>query len=103
VHIVPDAISDLEGVIEYPIAGVTVLGGILALVVIDSHLTALWAPEVRRAACVSTWRVFPGGGGVCEGGILALVAIDSHLTALWAPEVRRAACVSTCVCVCVCV
>jgi len=45
VHIIPEAVMELNDVIEFPIGGVTVLFGILALVIIDSSLTALWAPE----------------------------------------------------------
>jgi hypothetical protein len=38
---------ELNEVIAFPIGGVTVLFGILALVVTDCSLTALWAPQVR--------------------------------------------------------
>lgn len=45
VHIVPEAVMELSEVHSYPIAGVAVLFGILALVVTESSLTALWAPD----------------------------------------------------------
>ncbi|KAI8467378.1 MAG: Zinc/iron permease [Monoraphidium minutum] len=45
VHIIPEAIMELDGVLPYPIGGVTVLFGIIALVITDSTLTALWAPK----------------------------------------------------------
>jgi hypothetical protein len=47
---------ELNDVIDFPIGGVSVLFGILALVVADSTLTAMCAPQVRThpralAAC----------------------------------------------------
>lgn len=45
VHIVPEAVMELSEIVEYPVGGVAVLVGILALVMIDSSLTALWAPK----------------------------------------------------------
>ncbi|GBF90062.1 zinc-nutrition responsive transporter [Raphidocelis subcapitata] len=45
VHIVPEAVAELAEVVDFPIGGVTVLFGVLALVVLDSSLTAQWAPE----------------------------------------------------------
>lgn len=50
VHIIPEAVTDLNDVVDFPLGGVAVLAGILALVTLDSSLTALWAPEVRARA-----------------------------------------------------
>lgn len=47
VHIIPESVMELSELMDYPIGGVTVLFGILALVVVDSSLTSLWAPRVR--------------------------------------------------------
>lgn len=47
IHIIPEAVTELNEVMDFPIGGTAVLFGILALVIMDSSLTAFWAPEVR--------------------------------------------------------
>jgi hypothetical protein len=42
---------ELSEIVDFPIGGVAVLVGILALVIMDSSLTALWAPKVRPPGC----------------------------------------------------
>lgn len=45
VHIVPEAVHQLEDVVEFHLAGCTVLFGILSLVLIDNALAAYLTPE----------------------------------------------------------
>lgn len=45
VHIVPEAVHQLEGVLDFHLAGCTILFGILVLVLIDSSLAAFLTPE----------------------------------------------------------
>lgn len=45
VHIVPEAVHQLEGVVEFHLAGCTILFGILVLVLIDTCLAAFLTPE----------------------------------------------------------
>lgn len=47
IHIVPEAVMELSEVVSYPIGGITVLGGILVMIILESSLTALWSPKVR--------------------------------------------------------
>ena len=78
IHIVPEAVMELSEVVDFPIGGVTVLAGILALVAVDSTLTALWAPEgykraLRAAAAAADSAAAKANGG--GGGASSLKAV----------------------------
>lgn len=45
IHIIPECVLELEGLMSFHIAGVTVLFGIVVLVLIDNSLAAFLAPE----------------------------------------------------------
>uniref|UniRef100_A0A383V3N2 Zinc/iron permease n=1 Tax=Tetradesmus obliquus TaxID=3088 RepID=A0A383V3N2_TETOB len=45
VHIIPEAVADLNSLMHFPIGGCTILFGIISLVVIDSALAAIMAPD----------------------------------------------------------
>eukprot|EP00775_Hariotina_reticulata_P007796 gene7796-7993_t len=45
VHIIPEAVSELNSLMEFPIGGCTVLFGIIALVLLDSWLASSLAPD----------------------------------------------------------
>lgn len=45
VHIVPETVHQLEGLLDFHLAGCTILFGILALVLVDSSLAAYMTPD----------------------------------------------------------
>lgn len=56
VHIVPEAVHQLEGVVEFHLAGCTVLFGILSLVLIDNALAAYLTPESYKQQILAKYK-----------------------------------------------
>jgi zinc transporter 1/2/3 len=86
VHIIPESVEQLHDVIEYHLAGCTVLFGMLVLLLIDNSLAACLAPEAYKqqlraelaankahtdgavAAVPSTHKLAAAGSSTCGGG-----------------------------------
>ncbi len=44
IHIIPEAVEELDGLVDFPIGGATILFGLLALILLDNALLAAFAP-----------------------------------------------------------
>lgn len=56
VHIVPETVHQLEGLLDFHLAGCTILFGILVLVLVDSALAAYMTPESYKQQILANLR-----------------------------------------------
>ncbi|KAF8065477.1 hypothetical protein HT031_003078 [Scenedesmus sp. PABB004] len=76
VHIIPEAVGELNSLMEFPIGGCTILFGIVSLVIFDSSLAAWLAPpgykqQIRddaAAAAAAAQQQQPQGGAGAKHG-----------------------------------
>lgn len=66
VHIVPEAVHQLEGLTNFHLAGCTILFGILVLVLIDNSLAAFLTPESYKEQIRSNLLKDPSTGHSCH-------------------------------------